>query len=89
MGIIAWTLFWATAHAGPSGLSWHFFPEGARLLANGSGLDLYADHPELHIGPLAFVAAFVLALPDETARLVAEGLMTAEAWLPFLVANPS
>ena len=94
MAIIGWTLFWATAHAGPSGLSWHFFPEGAGLLVNGSGLDLYANHPELQIGPLAFVTALVLApLPDETARLVAEGLMTAAGpllvvWLSPLVLGP-
>lgn len=94
MGIAAWTVFWAAAHGSPSGLSWHFFPEGARLLVDGSGLDLYADHPDLQIGPLTFVAALVLApLPDETARLVAEGLMTAVGpllvvWLSPLVFGP-
>ncbi len=94
VGIIAWTVFWATAHESPSGLSWHFFPEGARLLVHGSGLDLYAEHPDLQIGPLAFVVALVLApLPDETARLVAEGLMTAAGpllvlWLSPLVFGP-
>src|SRR3981081_1606911 len=55
--VAAWTALWAWLQSNPSGLSWHFFVSGSTLLFHGSGLNVYAEHPELQIGPLAFVAA--------------------------------
>lgn len=72
----AWTIVWAWTQSNPSGLSWHFFVSGSQLLFHGSGLNLYADHPELQIGPLAFLVAAPLALLGNAAQPVALILMT-------------
>jgi hypothetical protein len=60
---------WAVAcfarFAPHGGIAWHFFTEGSALLFGGGGgvgahrggLHLYADYPQLQIGPLAFVVA--------------------------------
>ena len=51
-----WALAWVAFQAGMAGQSWHFFALGGRLLfanAPGAGLQLYATHPDLQIGPLA------------------------------------
>ena len=48
---------------GPHATAWHFFELAVDLLGGagdgteGTGLSLYADHPELQFGPLAVVAA--------------------------------
>ena len=56
----AWMALWAGAQVGHALVSWHFFATGAALLssdATGAGLHMYATHPQLQIGPLAFLAA--------------------------------
>ena len=76
--IVLWTALWALARARPSGISWHFFPFGSDLLIHGAHLHLYAAHPELQIGPLAFLVAVPLGwLPAGTGLAVAQILMTA------------
>ena len=48
-----------------SGQSWHFFAQGGQLLfaaGPGTGLQLYAAHPDLQIGPLALAVSGVLRL---------------------------
>src|SRR5689334_16208142 len=58
-----WALAWAVLQAHQGGLSWHFFAQGGQLLLGsgpGAGLQLYASHPELQIGPLALAAAAML-----------------------------
>jgi hypothetical protein len=91
VALAAWTAAWAWVQHAPSGLSWHFFADGSRMLFHGSGLNLYAQHPDLQIGPLAFVVAQLLApLNGEVARVVAQVLMTAAgplmvAWIAPLV----
>jgi len=57
VAVAAWTTWWAVRQADPSGISWHYFHDGAARLFGGSGLHLYADDPTLQIGPLAFVVA--------------------------------
>ena len=76
-GVAAWTALWAWMQSNPSGLSWHFFVTGSHVLFQGSGLNLYADHPELQIGPLAFVVAAPLAVIGDAAQPVALMVMTA------------
>ncbi|MCW2602386.1 MAG: conserved rane protein of unknown function [Pseudonocardiales bacterium] len=60
-GLIAWGVAWGVEHAARAGGSWHFFRDGSRILLDpdgvAGGLHLYAAHPELQIGPLAFLAA--------------------------------
>jgi hypothetical protein len=70
MAVAAW--MWPT-----SALSWHFFPEGSTALFGSSGLNVYADHPELQIGPVAFVVTWLLTpLGSTGARVTAQVLMT-------------
>jgi hypothetical protein len=55
-----WMAVWSAAQAGHALVSWHYFTTGAALLSShgpGAGLDLYATHPQLQIGPLTFLAA--------------------------------
>ena len=86
-----WALAWAALQARQAGLSWHFFAQGGDLLLGsgpGAGLQLYAAHPELQIGPLALVAAALLrhlgpASGEDTAVLVMSltgPLMLAAVW---------
>jgi len=61
-----------------SALSWHFFPTGAQALFGPSGLHLYVEHPELQIGPVAFVVAWLLSPLGATgATAAAQVLMSA------------
>ena len=57
LALLAWTAAWTWRSWDPSGLSWHFFADGAAALTGGSGLHVYAQHPDLQIGPLALLAA--------------------------------
>jgi hypothetical protein len=84
LAIGAWTVGWAWGQWSPSGIGWHFFADGAHSLLHGSHLHLYADDPELQIGPLTFVltAAFTW-LPAATARAAAQVAMVAVG--PLLV----
>jgi hypothetical protein len=90
VGVAAWTALWAWLQSNPSGLSWHFFASGSHLLFDGAGLNLYAEHPELQIGPLAFLVATPLTYLGDAAQPVALILMTAAgplclAWIAPLV----
>ena len=92
-GVAAWTAFWAWLQSNPSGLSWHFFVSGSHLLFNGAGPNLYAEHPELQIGPLAFLVAAPLTSLGDAAQPVALILMTTAgplclAWIARLVPDP-
>ena len=58
-----WALAWVAFQASMAGQSWHFFAQGGRLLfanAPGAGLQLYAAHPDLQIGPLALAVSGLL-----------------------------
>jgi hypothetical protein len=91
-----WTAAWAWNRWPLSGLSWHFLPTGAQALFGDSGLHLYAQHPELQIGPLAFVVTELGApLGPAGQKVAAQLLMTAAAplllWLlaPLLDSDPA
>ncbi len=58
--VVAWTAVGAVVVARPSGISWHFFDEGARMLLRTAGLHLYAADPLLQIGPLSLLVAGAL-----------------------------
>jgi len=64
-----WALACFARFAPHGGLAWHFFTTGSTLLFGGAGagalpggLHLYANYPQLQIGPLAFLAAVGLRL---------------------------
>lgn len=59
----AWMAIWSAGHAAQALVSWHYFTTGAALLSShspGAGLNLYATHPQLQIGPLTFLATATL-----------------------------
>lgn len=62
------------------GNAWRFFPEGAHLLlasGNGGGVHLYAAHPNLQIGPVAFVVSLPFTvLPTGISRDAGLAFMT-------------
>jgi hypothetical protein len=74
---LAWTAWWV-ARAWPiSGLSWHFFVDGSHDFLHTDGLSVYAQHPELQVGPLSLVVAGMFdALPGDTSRAAALAGMT-------------
>ncbi|MCW2929140.1 MAG: hypothetical protein JWM19_102, partial [Actinomycetia bacterium] len=59
-----WALACFARFARHGGIAWHFFTSGSTLLFGGAGagalpggLHLYANYPQLQIGPVAFVVA--------------------------------
>ena len=72
-----------------SALSWHFFADGAAALFGPSGLHLYVDHPDLQIGPVAFVVSWLLTpLGSTGARVAAQLLMSVVGPLCVLMLRP-
>lgn len=60
VGLIVWSAAWFGAMVVNGGMSWHFFVEGQlSLFGSGAthGLHVYAVHPLLQIGPVAFLVA--------------------------------
>jgi hypothetical protein len=93
--LITWTVIcgltagWGWNRRYPGAFSWHYFVDGTRALFGGSGLHLYAQHPDLQIGPLAFVAVEALhPLPPAARQVAAQVLMTALAPLLLLAVAP-
>lgn len=65
--LVAWWAgwaWWALEASGSyvAGISWHYFVEGGHDLVHGAGLHVYAQHPELQIGPLALVVEAALSV---------------------------
>ncbi|MGW1909960.1 hypothetical protein ACWCQS_04110 [Streptomyces sp. NPDC002076] len=59
-----WTAVWFVVAERHAAVSWHYLRQGEQLLfgqASGGGLALYANHPELQIGPVSFLAAGLFA----------------------------
>ena len=55
--VAVWTACCAARTWSTSGLSWHYFADGSRMLVGHLGLHTYAAHPELQTGPLSLLAA--------------------------------
>jgi len=60
--LLAWAVWLFPRHWSSDDGDWHYFAAGARLLAGGDGLHVFARHPELHMGPLSLGAAWLLGL---------------------------
>jgi len=87
--VALWTAWWTWRAWPVSGLSWHFFADGSRLLLHGTGLNLYAEHPELQTGPLSLaVAALLGPLPANIAKGIALIAMTAVGPLLLVALAP-
>lgn len=62
----------AVAHVRGNGFGWHYFVTGSEILTSPHGLDLYATHAQLQIGPLTFVV--VVPLVELLPAKIAEGV---------------
>lgn len=85
-GLLAgWSLLWFLIFNRHGGYSWHYFVQGSTLLFDGAGpgqpaggLHVYANYPQLQIGPFTFAVAQVLRqFGGLGGRLFAELVMTA------------
>lgn len=78
------------AHHRNAGSSWHYFALGGQLLFGddpGQGLQLYASHPELQIGPLTFLVARPLHMLDPWFQGRAAGVALMSMAGPLLLAG--
>ncbi len=75
----AWLILISALHVPQHGWSWHFVPTGVHALFSPAPLSLYAQHPELQMGPLTFVVAapFVLLLHGVVGEVAGMLLMLA------------
>jgi hypothetical protein len=78
--LTGWTVVWFFVVEPTGGVSWHYLRQGEQLLfapGPGGGLSLYADHPELQIGPVSLLAARVFApFPEHAGQVLAEATMS-------------
>ncbi len=87
--ILVWAAVNAWARHSPSGISWHYFADGSHWLLSGAGLHVYAQHPELQVGPLTLVAvAPFAALPGGWALGTTQVLLTAAGPLALALVAP-
>lgn len=67
IAVAAWAGLWFAGMSWRGGTSWHWFVQGQQALLDlddqvAGGLHLYAAHPFLQIGPVAFVVASLASL---------------------------
>lgn len=79
----AWTVLWFVVVEPHGGFSWHYLRTGGELIYQGGagdgsgGLNLYAHHPELQMGPLSFLTAGLFnPFPEATGQFLAAALMS-------------
>lgn len=75
-----WTVVWFFVAERHGAVSWHYLRTGQQLLFNqlpGGGLALYANHPELQIGPVSFLVAGLFApFPAGLGEKLADAFMS-------------
>ncbi|MHC5902718.1 hypothetical protein ACVNF4_02190 [Streptomyces sp. S6] len=77
--LAAWTLLWFAVVEPHGGFSWHYLRTGGQLIYGGAGggLNLYAHHPELQMGPISFLVAGLFdPFPEATGQFLAAALMS-------------
>ncbi|MGW7490058.1 hypothetical protein [Streptomyces sp. NPDC054786] len=81
--LTAWTVLWFVVVEPHGGFSWHYLRTGGELIYQGDagdgsgGLNLYAHHPELQMGPLSFLTAGLFnPFPEATGQFLAAALMS-------------
>ncbi|MFF2503119.1 hypothetical protein ACFVTY_07050 [Streptomyces sp. NPDC058067] len=88
--LTAWTVCWFFVAERHGGVSWHYLKTGEQLLFDqvpGGGLALYANHPELQIGPVSFLCAAVFSpFPPDVGENLAEAAMSGLGlWMLVLI----
>lgn len=65
--LTGWSFLWFLLFNRHGGYSWHYFVQGSKLLFDGAGpgrpaggLHVYANYPQLQIGPFTFAVAQIL-----------------------------
>ncbi|MCB5906726.1 hypothetical protein [Streptomyces pinistramenti] len=81
--LTGWTVVWFAVVEPHGGFSWHYLRAGGELIYQGAagdgtgGLNLYAHHPELQMGPVSFLAAGLFnPFPEATGQFLAAALMS-------------
>ncbi|GAA0393663.1 hypothetical protein [Streptomyces luteireticuli] len=92
--LTAWAVLWFLVVEPSGGFSWHYLRTGGELIYNGSsgdgGLNLYARHPELQMGPISFlVAGLFNPFPAEVGQVLAEAFMSALGLIVLVLAGRS
>ena len=93
--LTAWALLWFAVVQPHGGFSWHYLRTGGELLYAGpgradGGLNLYAHHPELQMGPLSFLAAGLFnPLPEPVGQFLAAALMSLLGPVVLVIAGRS
>ncbi|MFR0357507.1 hypothetical protein [Streptomyces sediminimaris] len=93
--LTAWTILWFAVVQPHGGFSWHYLRTGGELLYAGSGradggLNLYAHHPELQMGPVSFVVAGLFnPFPESVGQFLAAAVMSLLGLLILVVAGRS
>lgn len=78
MLLAAWTILWFAVVEPHGGFSWHYLQTGGKFIYQGpGGLNLYAHHPELQMGPISFlVAGLFNPFPDHVGQFLSAALMS-------------
>ncbi|MEV1080894.1 hypothetical protein AB0I98_22020 [Streptomyces sp. NPDC050211] len=93
--LAAWTVLWFAVVEPHGGFSWHYLRTGGELLYAGSGradggLNLYAHHPELQMGPVSFlVAGLFNPFSDAVGQFLAAAVMSLLGLVILVVAGRS
>jgi hypothetical protein len=78
--LAVWTVVWFLIAERHGGISWHYLRTGGELLVEGQpggGLGIYANHPELQIGPVSFLGAALFdPFPAAVGVRMAEAVMS-------------
>ncbi|MFB7114546.1 hypothetical protein [Streptomyces sp. NPDC056291] len=78
--LTVWTALWFVVAERHGAVSWHYLRTGEELLFGeipGGGLGLYANHPELQIGPVSFVVAGLFTpFPEAVGEKLADAFMS-------------
>lgn len=93
--LTAWTVLWFAVVQPHGGFSWHYLRTGGELLYAGSGradggLNLYAHHPELQMGPVSFLTAGLFnPFPEPVGQFLAAAVMSLLGLLILVVVGRS
>ncbi len=93
--LTAWTILWFALVEPHGGFSWHYLRTGGELIYENpgspdGGLNLYAHHPELQMGPVSFLAAGLLnPFSEPVGQFLAAAVMSLLGLVILVVAGRS
>lgn len=93
--LAVWTTLWFAVVQPHGGFSWHYLRTGGELLYAGpsrpdGGLNLYAHHPELQMGPVSFLTAGLFnPFPEAVGQFLAAAVMSLLGLIILVMAGRS